>query len=126
VSAVIPTIVLGGSGYVAGELLRLIVGHPNFEIAGVLSESRAGQPIRDTFPQLQNSLGDTCFSTKAELFDTLEAGPLAMFSAAPHGASAALVAECLAKAELRDCRVTVVDVSADFRYSDPAAYEAVY
>ena len=38
----IPTVVLGGSGYVAGELLRLIAGHPQFELAGVMSDSQPG------------------------------------------------------------------------------------
>jgi len=38
----IPAVVLGGSGYVAGELLRLIAGHPRFALAAVLSESQPG------------------------------------------------------------------------------------
>jgi N-acetyl-gamma-glutamylphosphate reductase len=41
----IPTVVLGGSGYVAGELLRLLAGHPRFELAGVMSESQPGEPL---------------------------------------------------------------------------------
>jgi N-acetyl-gamma-glutamyl-phosphate reductase common form len=123
---VIPAIVLGGTGYVAGELLRLLVGHPYLKIVGVMSESRAGSPIRKTFPQLQMHLGDSCFGTKADMLGLLNSGPLALFSAAPHGASAALVAEFLAAAEGNDCHMTVVDASADFRYPDAAAYEAVY
>jgi len=122
----IPAIVLGGTGYVAGELLRLLVSHPHLKIAGVMSESRAGSPIRDVFPQLQMNLGDTCFGTKSDMLGMLSSGPLALFSAAPHGASAALVAEFLARAEENDCQITVVDSSADFRYRDAAAYEAVY
>ena len=41
----IATIVLGGTGYVAGELLRLLAGHPQLEVTGVMSESRAGTKI---------------------------------------------------------------------------------
>jgi N-acetyl-gamma-glutamyl-phosphate reductase common form len=122
----IPAMVLGGTGYVAGELLRLLVGHPHLQVAGVMSESRAGERIRDTFPQLQTSLGDAAFQTKKELLEMLDEGPLALFSAAPHGASAALVAEFLNKAKENGCAMTVVDASADYRYADAADYEAVY
>ena len=41
----IPTIVLGGTGYVAGELLRLVAGHPRFELAAVMSDSQPGEPV---------------------------------------------------------------------------------
>lgn len=125
-TSTVPTLVLGGTGYVAGELLRLLAGHPHLKVVGVMSASQAGNPIRATFPQLQDCLGNLCFSTKAELIDLLAAGPHALFSAAPHGASAALVAEFVAQAEKTDCKLTIVDASADFRYADAADYEAVY
>ena len=51
-SAKIPTIVLGGTGYVAGELLRLIAGHPHFELAGVMSDSQPGESVGKAFPHL--------------------------------------------------------------------------
>ena len=51
-SKAIPTIVLGGTGYVAGELLRLIAAHPNFTLAAVMSESQPGEPIARAFPHL--------------------------------------------------------------------------
>ena len=121
----IATLILGGTGYVAGELLRLIVGHPRLELAGVMSESRAGARIRDTFPQLQANVGDMTFGTKAELLDLLT-GQVALFSAAPHGASAALVGEFIERADDNACRLNVVDVSADFRFADADAYAAVY
>ena len=44
-TARIPTIVLGGSGYVAGEFLRLIAGHPELALGGVVSTSQAGEPV---------------------------------------------------------------------------------
>lgn len=124
----VPTIVLGGTGYVAGELLRLLVGHPRLEVVGVMSESRAGSKIRDTFPQLQNTLGELTFGTKQDMLTMLAdgGGQWALFSAAPHGASAALVAEFIAQAETASCTLTVVDVSADFRYADADAYSSVY
>lgn len=122
----IPTIVLGGTGYVAGELLRLIVGHPGLETVGVMSESNAGRPIRTIFPQLQNTLGDMRFGTRAEMLDLLKKGQTALFSAAPHGVSAALVADFVTRAKQTDCDLNVVDVSADFRYSNGSDFEAVY
>lgn len=130
----IPTIVLGGTGYVAGELLRLLVGHPHLEVTGVMSESRAGSLIRDTFPQLQNRLGDLAFGTKQDMLALLGSSPTgehdddrwALFSAAPHGASAALIAEFIEQADAVGSKLTVIDVSADFRYADAGAYSAVY
>ena len=126
----IPTLVLGGTGYVAGELLRLLVGHPHLEVAGVMSESRAATPIRDTFPQLQNRLGELAFGTKQDLLAILAGAAAgeqwALFSAAPHGASAALIAGFIEQADTSGCRLSVVDVSADFRYADADAYTAVY
>ncbi|MFQ5633859.1 MAG: N-acetyl-gamma-glutamyl-phosphate reductase [Gammaproteobacteria bacterium] len=121
----IPAIVLGGSGYVAGELLRLLAGHPRLDVAGVMSESRSGQEIRDTFPQLQNSLGALRFGARDDMLALLK-GRVALFSAAPHGASAGLIASFVDGAERSGCDLTVVDVSADFRYANAAAYEAVY
>ena len=44
-----PAIVLGGTGYVAGELLRLIAGHPRLKVAAILSDSRPGAPVADAF-----------------------------------------------------------------------------
>lgn len=124
--ASIPTVVLGGTGYVAGELLRLLVGHPNLSVIGVMSESQAGQRIRETFPQLQSAFGDLAFSMKKELQNLIGPGPMALFSAAPHGASAALLAEFIRQAKSNNCELSVVDVSADFRFSNADAYAEVY
>ena len=55
------TVVLGATGYVGGELLRLVVAHPHFEFAAAVSESRAGDPIADVFPHLASAFGDTPF-----------------------------------------------------------------
>jgi len=55
----IPAIVLGGTGYVSGELLRLIAGHPHFNLAGVMSDSSPGELAGKYFPHLAGTLGDT-------------------------------------------------------------------
>jgi hypothetical protein len=55
----VPTLVLGGTGYVAGEVLRLVLGHPQLELAGVMSDSQPGEPVGKAFPHLAAVLGDT-------------------------------------------------------------------
>ena len=123
----IPAIVLGGTGYVAGELLRLIAGHPQLELAAVLSDSQPGEPVGKAFPQLACVYPDTTFKSQAEIEKLIAALPQsALFSAAPHGISAALIDSLLKTAERAGTKPRVVDISADFRYSTPEAYEAVY
>ena len=66
-SARIPTLVLGGTGYVAGEVIRLVLGHPELELAGVLSDSQPGEPVGRAFPHLAAVLGDTRFQSQADI-----------------------------------------------------------
>ncbi len=127
IPATIPTAVLGATGYVGGELLRLIAGHPTLELVAAVSESRAGSTIAANFPHLAGVYGDACFAAHEDWLEPLERGSaLAVFSAAPHGASAAMVAALLEQSAARDLDVHVVDASADFRFPDRKAYEAVY
>jgi len=127
VSAKIPTVVLGGTGYVAGELLRLIAGHPQFELAAVMSESQPGESVANAFPHLASAYGEVCFKPQGEVEKLLTELPRsAVFSAAPHGVSAALIDSLLSVAARAGTRPRVVDISADFRYSSAQAYEAVY
>ncbi len=126
-SARVPTVVLGGSGYVAGELLRLLAVHPGFELAGVLSDSKPGQPVAGAFPHLAGAYPDTRFKSQPEIEAILvEAPAAAVLSAAPHGVAAPLIDSLLAVAERAGKRPRVVDISADFRYRSPEAYQAVY
>jgi N-acetyl-gamma-glutamyl-phosphate reductase len=53
-------------------------------------------------------------------------GKVAVFSAAPHGASAPMISELIAMAKAQDCEINVVDASADFRFTSASAWEAVY
>ncbi len=119
----VKTIVIGSSGYVGGEILRLIAGHPHLELAAAVSASNAGTPIKSVFPHLQNAFDDQSFIKPDELAPHLT-GNVAIFSAAPHGASAGMIAGVLAAA--KDATAHVVDVSADFRFADEAGYEPVY
>jgi N-acetyl-gamma-glutamyl-phosphate reductase common form len=151
-SRAIPALVLGGSGYVAGELLRLLAGHPEFRLAGVLSDSKPGEPVSQSFPHLASAYPSELFCSLEQAQQLVEhAAPLAIFSAAPHGASAGLIDALLRRSEEArasapgtapraavgaaadpsaarngNVNVHVVDISADFRYASAAAYESVY
>jgi N-acetyl-gamma-glutamyl-phosphate reductase common form len=126
-TARIPTIVLGGTGYVAGELLRLIAGHPQFELAAIMSDSQPGESVIKAFPHLASAYADSRFRSQADVEKLIAEIPqAALFSAAPHGVSAALIDSLLGVAAKAGTHPRVVDISADFRYSSAAAYEAVY
>ena len=126
-STKIPTVVLGGTGYVAGELLRLIAGHPQFELAAVMSDSQPGESVSKAFPHLASVYSDVRFKSQSDVEGLLVETPqTAVFSAAPHGVSAALIDSLLSAAARAGTRPRVVDISADFRYSSAEAYEAVY
>lgn len=125
----VPAIILGGTGYVAGELLRLLAGHPSLRPAAVLSESQAGQRVESAFPHLAGCFLGLAFCDREGLRQKvaeLAPGPVALFSAAPHGAAAALVDSVLADAEAAGTEVRTVDLSADFRFPDAADYQEVY
>ncbi len=123
----VPTIVLGGTGYVAGELLRLIAAHPRLQLAGVMSDGSPGEPVATAFPHLAAVYPETRFHSQQQIEALLqrERTP-AILAAAPHGVSAALIDRLLTVAERSGHTPRVVDISADFRYPSAAAYEAVY
>ena len=126
-TARVPAMVLGGTGYVAGELLRLLAAHPHFKLAAVMSESQPGEPVAAAFPHLAAAYPQLRFRSEAEVTKLLcESAVSALFSAAPHGVSAALVDRLLTAAEHAGTRPRVVDISADYRYATPEAYTAVY
>jgi N-acetyl-gamma-glutamyl-phosphate reductase common form len=122
-----PTFVLGGTGYVAGELLRLVAGHPQLELKGVMSDSQPGERVARAFPHLAPAYPELTFVAQEDLGTLIEKHKSsAIFSAAPHGVSAGLIDGLLARAERADAQPRVVDISADFRYSSAVAYEKVY
>jgi len=123
----IQAVVLGASGYVGGELLRLITTHPDFELAAAVSDSQAGSAVAETFAHLSHALSGTNFIGRDDWQNGIDDGAnVAVFSAAPHGASAALIAKTLRTANEKRWTIHVVDSSADFRYAEQSAWEAVY
>ena len=123
----IPTIVLGGTGYVAGELLRLIAGHPGLELKAILSDSQPGELVSKAFPHLASVYPQLQYSSLEQVTQLITTLPKsAILAAAPHGVSHKLLDGLLAAAENAGTHPVVVDISADYRYATAEAYEAVY
>ena len=125
----VPAVILGGSGYVAGEVLRLLAGHGGISPGAVISESQAGEPVEAVFPHLAGCFPDLRMSRREDLpalFEGLPGEQVAVFCAAPHGAAAALLDEVLGMAENAHRKPVAVDLSADFRFSTAEAYQEVY
>jgi len=119
--------VIGATGYVGGEMLRLIASHPHFSLAAAVSESRGGDAVTEVFPHLAGAFDGVSFVNPRDWVHRVERGTkLALFSAAPHGASAHVVAAALETAAERNLDVHVVDCSADFRYADGGHYQEIY
>jgi LysW-gamma-L-alpha-aminoadipyl-6-phosphate/LysW-L-glutamyl-5-phosphate reductase len=110
--------IVGGSGYGGGELLRLLLGHANVEISQVTSESQAGNYVHSVHPNLRPA-GRRAASLR---FTTL--GELApcdvLFLALPHGEAQRRIEQFAGLAP------RIVDLSADFRLTDPALYQRYY
>ncbi len=123
-SARIPAVVLGASGYVGAELLRLLAQHPRFDVRAAVSRDPGGATPAGHYPHLAATLGDLAYSSIDTVVQQLgDTADVAVFSAAPHGVSAAMVAALL---DGRGEGWRVVDASADFRFADRAAYESIY
>jgi N-acetyl-gamma-glutamyl-phosphate reductase len=107
--------VAGATGYAGGELLRLLLGHPQVEIAALTAGAKAGTTLGEHQPHLvplaDRLIGPTDAATLA--------GHDVVFLALPHGASAEVAAQL-------DPGTVVIDCGADFRLEDPAAWEAFY
>ena len=111
------TAVVGSSGYTGGELLRILLHHPRVAVTAVTSEKSAGRPISSLFPHLLKVTDLVC-----EAFDPSAIAKKADFAflALPH------VTAQGAAYELHKLGMKVVDLSADYRLSDPALYETWY
>lgn len=105
----------GASGYAGGELLRLLLGHPDVRIGALTAGDSAGSTLGSSHPHLVPLADRVLEPTDAARL----AGHDVVFLALPHGASARLVAH------LPD-DVLVVDCGADFRLVDPADWAAFY
>lgn len=107
--------ILGASGYTGAELVRIIATHPDLRIVALSADRKAGMQMADVFPHLRHLDLPTLTTIDEIDFAKVDLA----FAALPHGLSQALV---------RDLpqTVKVVDLGADFRLRDPAAYEKWY
>jgi N-acetyl-gamma-glutamyl-phosphate reductase len=107
--------VLGASGYTGSELVRLLLRHPRAEIVLLAADRRAGQEMRDVFPQFASFALPKL--TSIENVNWKTAGVDLAFCALPHGTTQKVIRALLGAAP----KLRVVDLSADFRLADTAA-----
>lgn len=105
--------VVGASGFAGGELLRLLFGHPGFDVTQATSREYAGRSVGMVHPNLRGT--DLRFTEPTDL-----EGVDVLFAATPHGVSMEHIEG------FRDAADTVVDLSADFRLPTEAAYDKWY
>ncbi len=108
--------VVGGTGYTGVELVRLLLRHPQARIRTLTSRSEAGRRVDDMFPSLRGQT-DVCFSDTAG--DALH-GCDVVFFATPHGVAMKQAPDLVAQG------TRVIDLAADFRLQDLAAFERWY
>ena len=113
----IRTSILGASGYVGGELMRLIAAHPDMEVASAFAASGAGQPVGALHPHLALAYPDMAF---AAWDPALLHGSDLILAALPHGETQRLADELLGPG------LPLVDLGADFRLNDAAEFERWY
>ena len=106
--------VIGGAGYAGGELLRLLLSHPEIEVTQVTSERLGGKFVHTVHPHLRRRT-ELKFQARAALqpVDVL-------FLAMPHGQTSREIDQ------FQDLAPTIIDLSADFRLHDPAGYPTWY
>lgn len=108
------TAILGASGYVGGELARLLLNHPHFELKFATSENFAGKSISKIHPNLRGTT-DLKFSKISEV------GKVdVVFSCLPHGSLAPRISE------IEKLAPKIIDSSADFRFERPEDFEKWY
>src|SRR5437870_5123771 len=108
--------VLGASGYTGAEVLRLCLSHPRLKVVLLTAERRAGQELRQVFPQF--SPFPLPKLAAIESIGWEEAALDVALCALPHATTQKVVSRLLKEAP----STRVIDLSADFRLSDPAAY----
>ena len=109
--------ILGASGYVGGELMRLIAAHPDMQVKVAFGASAAGKPVAALHPHLGLAYPGMEF---AAWHPALLAGSDLILAALPHGETQRLADDLLARG------VPLVDLGADFRLNSAAEYERWY
>lgn len=108
--------VVGGAGYTGIETVRLLLGHPEFEVTAVTSAADAGHALESVYPAMAGCGLTFEDPTACDLAGSADV----VFLAVPHTAALALAPALL------DAGLTVIDLSADYRLKDAAVYESWY
>ena len=108
--------VLGASGYTGAEAVRLILGHPRLNLKAMTAYSRAGESYADVFRNFAGQALPPLTTLEEVEWDEIDV----VFACLPHGASQETIAKIYDRVE------TVIDLSADFRLSDPDLYAKTY
>jgi N-acetyl-gamma-glutamyl-phosphate reductase len=110
--------VLGGSGYTAVELIKILLRHPHAEIAAITTRQDAGTPVSSLHPSLLQRCDRPmeAFDAKALAAKGVECA----FGCLPHGASMEAIPTLLSQS------IRVIDLSADYRLKDAAVYQEWY
>jgi len=111
--------VAGASGYAGGELLRLLAAHPELQVGPLSAAGNAGRLLGEVHPQLVSLADRSLLPLTGDADDPAFAGADVVFLALPHGASASVVATMPES-------VPVIDLGADFRLRDAAAWTRFY
>lgn len=109
--------IIGSTGYVGKELVKILMNHPNVELVHLVSSSYAGKNIVEIFPEFLNKLDKKLINLN---LDVVSKNSDLVFTALPHTVSMDVVPEFLKKG------VKVVDLSADYRIKDSAVYQEWY
>lgn len=107
--------IIGATGYAGAELVRLLLSHPGFELAALSSVSFEGQKLSDIYPAFYGF----CDQTLVSMDEVISACDL-VFTAVPAGVSEEIAEKCVAKG------AKMIDLGADFRLKDEAAYTEWY
>lgn len=107
--------VIGATGYAGAEICRLILGHPNAELAAVSSVSFEGEALSSVYPSYLG-LADMACTNQQEVLQKSEV----VFAALPHGLSQEIAKAC------DDQNILFIDIGADFRLEDEEAYREWY
>ncbi|GBF58682.1 N-acetyl-gamma-glutamyl-phosphate reductase [Candidatus Phycosocius bacilliformis] len=107
--------ILGASGYTGAETIRLLAHHGHVRVGPITANAQAGRSLGDLFPHLHPFADRTLIKAEDVNWDGVDVA----FGCLPHGASEELLGEL-------PPHVTVIDLSADFRFRDPELYAQVY
>ncbi|MEW5909156.1 MAG: N-acetyl-gamma-glutamyl-phosphate reductase [Thermodesulfobacteriota bacterium] len=109
--------IVGATGYAGAEVVRILSGHPEVKIKALTSSQYVGMPFDAVYPSMTGFVNLTC--TEYILEEITETCDI-VFVSLPHKLPMQIVPGLLGKGK------RVIDLSADFRFKNPAAYESVY